>query len=119
MRTLFVDDEPWMMKMFQAECKEIPLIELIGAFDSPLEALRFAQKNSIELAFLDVGMPKMNGIELGKRLRELFPELVLVYISAYDDTAARIPNDGRCFYLPKPYRRDDVMEVLKRAKLVD
>lgn len=57
MRTIVVDDEPWLLKRFAMECESLQDVQLLGGFRSPLKALEFARSNRIDLAFLDVDMP--------------------------------------------------------------
>ena len=67
-KTILVDDELWAMDKFEIEAAAIPDIEIVGKFDRSDEALRFAEKNRVDFALLDVEMPGMNGLELGLSL---------------------------------------------------
>lgn len=73
MRTIVVDDELWMLKHFEMECEHLPDVQLLSSFRSPISALEFARTNRVELAFLDVEMPEMTGLQLAGKLREILP----------------------------------------------
>ena len=64
MKTIVVDDEPIMLTSFLVLSEGIEDIDIIGQFSRTDEALEFAEENQVELAFLDVRMPGMTGIEL-------------------------------------------------------
>lgn len=92
MRTIFVDDEPWAMRKFQKLCAQIQDIDMIGTFANPREALDFAREHVVDFAVLDIDMPQMSGLTLGKALRALYPEIVLVYVTAHDRSCWRSPS---------------------------
>ncbi len=119
MRTIVVDDEPWMLKRFSIECEGIPDVQLLGSFKSPLQALEFAKENRVELAFLDVEMPGMNGLELAAKLREITPELIVIFISAYESYMAEaFKSQTADYYIMKPYDHGDVESAVNRARLL-
>ena len=119
MRTIVVDDEPWMLKRFAIECEGIPDVQLLGSFKSPLKALEFAKENPVELAFLDVEMPGMNGLALAGKLRELYPELIVIFVSAYESYMAEaFKSKAADYYIMKPYDTGDVEAAIDRARLL-
>ncbi len=83
LRTILVDDEPWCMEQFEMECTDTN-IELLGKFESAKEALGYVGEHGVDLAFLDVEMPEMSGIILGKKLRKIRPDIIVIYISGYE-----------------------------------
>ncbi len=85
MRAIIVDDEPIMLRSFMRLSSGIPNLNVIAQFGSGEEAIFFVEKNAVELAILDIRMPVMNGIELAVKLREIRPNLLIVFISAYDE----------------------------------
>lgn len=109
MRCIAVDDEPMMLKKFERISHDIQDLELIGVFRDPLEAEDFAKKEKPELAFLDIGMPVINGIELAKRLREINSEILIVFLTAYDEYLRESNLIGADYYILKPYTKE-VME---------
>ena len=118
MKTILVDDELWAMDKFEIEAEFIPDIEIVGKFDRADEALRFAETNRVDFALLDIEMPGMNGLELGKALRERYPEIVIIFVSGYDRYVLDALHCGADYYITKPYSSDQVTSALKRAKLL-
>lgn len=85
MRAIVVDDEPLMLRKFERFSAEIRDVHLEGQFESAAKALSFATDHTFEVAFLDVAMPGMSGIELAKELRKIRPDVLIVFVSAYDE----------------------------------
>lgn len=78
MKTILIDDEIWAMRQFEVECASVPGIELCGMFESAKKALEYARENLVEFALIDIRMPGMNGIELAKELRALYPKIIIM-----------------------------------------
>jgi two-component system response regulator AlgR len=62
LRTLIVDDEPLAIERLQILSADHPMIEIVGTANDGVEALRIAQTLTPDLIFLDIVMPKMDGI---------------------------------------------------------
>ena len=101
MKAIIVDDEPIMLSSFLRLSKGIPDLEIIGKFQNGEDVLRFADDNRIELAFLDVKMPGMDGIQLAEKLKEKQPDIILVFISAYDEYIREFNRIGLHCFEPK------------------
>lgn len=119
MRTILVDDEPYGLKSFEIECAGMEDIEIVGKFQNPLEALALAKKQRVDLAFLDIEMPEMNGLELSDKLREIYPDIIVIFVSAYDEYMVEAMSKRKAdHFLIKPYTAEDVCGELNRAKLL-
>lgn len=118
MRAILVDDEPLMLKRFARLSQEIPDLHIVGQFESSQEALEYAEANPVELAFLDVAMPIMNGIELAKKLRENRKDILIVFVSAYDEYIWDSNKVGGDYYIIKPYDRETLEMVMDRIRLI-
>ncbi len=119
MRTIVVDDEPWMLRRFAMECENIPDLQLLGSFRSPLKALEFARENRVELAFLDMEMPELNGLQLAGKLREILPGIIIIFVSAYEGYMAEAFRTKTAdYYIMKPYTADDIEGAVDRARLL-
>ena len=102
-RIVLVDDCECSRELLRQYCGEVAGLELTASFADPMEALYYAQDNPFEVAALDVMMPGMNGVELGKRLRELYPGLVLIFVTASKEFAFDAYELEAAGYLLKPY----------------
>ncbi|MDD3186478.1 MAG: response regulator [Anaerostipes sp.] len=119
MKTIIVDDEQIMLRQLGMELRKNSQVELVGSFCLSSKALAYAKEHKVEAAFLDIEMPTMNGIELGKKLKEIYPDIIIVYVTGYSDYVKEavldVKSDG---YLLKPYSEEDIKEVLRKALLL-
>ena len=118
MRAMIVDDEQIMLRSFMRLSKGIENLDVIAQFESPEEALVFAQENLVELAFLDIKMPGMNGIDLAVRLREICPSILIVFISAYDEYIRDSNLIGGDYYIVKPYKRETIEMMMQKMQIL-
>ena len=118
MKIIIVDDELWSVEQFKIECEKIDDLSLIGYFDNPYDAIDFSKRNKVEVALLDIEMPGMNGIQLAKELRKIYPEIIIVFISAYNNYLEEFIKVHADYYLLKPYTKEDIEDIFKRARLL-
>ena len=116
MKTILVDDEPLNLRSFQRECEKQIEFEIVGSFDVSMNALKYAKNHQVDLAFLDIEMPDLNGLELGKKLRELYPDILLIYVTAHGDKALDAMKQKADYFITKPYNLDDITDVFCRIK---
>lgn len=118
MKTILVDDEPIMLSSFTRISKDIQGLNIVGKFQYPQEALAYAQENPVELAILDIAMPGMSGLELAEKLRENYPQLLIVFITAYDEYVQKSNEINADYYIVKPYKRETIEQMVKRMLLL-
>ena len=117
MKTILVDDELWMLQQFREECSGLSDIEIVGEFSFAEDALAFAENNLVEFALLDIEMPGMNGVELAKELRRLYPEVIIVFVTGHKEYLSDFIDMKADYYVLKPYGEKEVRDVLQRAVL--
>lgn len=118
MRTILVDDEPWMLVQFNNECSRIKDIELVGHFTTGEDALAFAKESRVDFALLDIQLPGMSGIELAGELRKLYPGVIIVFVSAYSEYLKDFIDMKADYYVLKPYNKKDVEDIIERVRLL-
>ena len=113
MKVLLVDDEKLQLTRLQESVKLVlPTGELL-AFTNPVAALEAAKKEQIDIAFLDIEMPKLNGIQLAKNLKGLNPKINIIFVTAYDSfalDAIRIKASG---FITKPVNEAKIVEEIE------
>ncbi|MBR3555048.1 MAG: response regulator [Oscillospiraceae bacterium] len=118
MRTIVVDDERLLLKRFLRLCEGIPDLHVVGQFESAAEALEYVKANPVELAFLDIEIPITDGIELAKQLRDIRPDILIVFVTAYDKYIWDSNQIGGDYYVIKPYTRETLEMVMDRIRLI-
>jgi len=97
---------------------ELNITEIIEASNGE-EGLRLFESHRPDVVLLDINMPKMNGLEFARKIKELNPNVKIAVITGYDyyDYAVTALKTGIDDYVLKPVSKNDVFEVL--SKLVD
>ena len=112
MRMLCVDDEPLMLQMLEAAVKEAKPDADIGAFEYPDELLEDAKKNGCDIAFLDIHMSGMTGVQLAGELKRVNPKMNIIFVTGYSEytgDAMRLHASG---YIMKPVTVEAVKSEL-------
>ncbi|MBQ9279281.1 MAG: response regulator [Lachnospiraceae bacterium] len=95
--------------------KVLPTASITG-FIKPSSAIKFAESNRIALAFLDIEMGKMNGLNLCRKLLEINPRTNVVFLTSYMEYSFNAWDTGACGFLMKPLSRKDVEKQLTRLR---
>ena len=99
---LAVDDENLQLNKLVDTLKAAdPRCEVLS-FNNPLVALEAVKQVKIDVAFLDIEMGGMNGVELGKRLKHLNPNINIIFVTGYDQYAIDAYSMHASGYLTKP-----------------
>ncbi|MFO0495694.1 MAG: LytR/AlgR family response regulator transcription factor [Flavobacteriia bacterium] len=99
MKSIIIDDDAVVRELLAQYIEETPELKLGGQFSTVKEALHFLTKEKVDLIFLDVEMPEMNGIDF---LEEFKPDAEIVLISSNDKYAVNGFNLEVSDYLLKP-----------------
>ncbi|MCR5273522.1 MAG: response regulator [Lachnospiraceae bacterium] len=113
MKVVCVDDEQLSLDLIMDNCRRIKEIDKIKGFDDSLEALEYVNTHKVDVAFLDIDMPLMDGITLGKKMREKWPKLNVIMTTAYSNYALDAFDNDCSGYLIKPITADAIEHQLK------
>ena len=91
--------------------------EIAGCFTDPQEALAKLRVERIDLLITDVSMPVIDGLTLMKKAKNLYPDLKVIVVSAYDnfDYVKTALRNGAENYLLKPLNQDELIETLQKT----
>ncbi len=112
-KIIAVDDELLALKRFEYIIRNEKRVELVATFSDPLEALEYVKNNTVDLAFLDIEMPSLNGLELAERLLEVDPYISIVFITAFDQYALQAFQAHAIGYLLKPLSSEDFADQIQ------
>lgn len=88
-------------------------LHLEKEFENPIDALKYIEANEIDVVFLDINMPELDGMTLGKIIHRLNKNIKLVFISAYKDFAVEAFEIKAFDYILKPYSEERIINLLE------
>ncbi|NTV91313.1 MAG: response regulator, partial [Clostridiales bacterium] len=122
-RIIAVDDEKIALERFERIIAGEERVRLVGKFHQPDDAVEFVKNNPVDIAFLDIEMPGMDGLELSKKLSAGNPGMETIFITAYDSYALRAFQAHAVGYLLKPVDITDITgqidNLIKKMRLVN
>ena len=108
MKVLLVDDEDLQLLRLEESVKNVLLKGEILSFNNPIDALEAAKKVKIDIAFLDIEMPEINGLALAKSLKSINPQVNIIFVTAYDNFALDAMKMHASGYISKPVNEEKV-----------
>ncbi|WEK36834.1 MAG: response regulator transcription factor [Candidatus Pseudobacter hemicellulosilyticus] len=109
---LIIDDEPPAREILRRYVEEVPTLQLAGECSNAIQAISFLQRQQVELLFLDIRMPQLDGISFLKTLKHP-PKVILT--TAYSEYALEGYELDVVDYLVKPIRFDRFLKAVNKA----
>jgi DNA-binding LytR/AlgR family response regulator len=111
-----VDDEPLALGLVSAFIEQTPFLNLVGRFSSAVDALRAIHAQKIDVAFLDIQMPDLNGIELARVLdNSKGNKPRIIFTTAYNQFALEGYRVDALDYLLKPFNYEEFLHAANKA----
>src|SRR5689334_8561723 len=117
---IVVDDDEMAMSLICDFINKTPFLNLLSYYNNPLNALSALGNNDLQLIFLDVNMPGMNGIELAQIIngQKKTPRPHIIFVSGYERYAIHGYKVNAIDYLLKPLEYEDFARAALKAKLI-
>ena len=109
---VIVDDEPMAREIIASFVKKTPSLELIKTCKNATEAINFIETNKVDLFFLDINMPEVNGLSLAKIIGK---KAKIIFTTAYRDYAVDGFNLNAVDYLLKPIAFERFFESVQKV----
>lgn len=119
-----VDDEPLararLLRLLQAQS-----VNVVAQGETGLDAVNIVQNESVDVLFIDINMPLMNGLEAVEKIAAISqdkPDMrmpAIVFCTAYDEYAVKAFQTNAIAYLLKPFGAEDVSAALTKATQVN
>jgi DNA-binding LytR/AlgR family response regulator len=113
MKCIIIDDEPLAREGMQMHVNNMPQLQLMGSFSNPLDAALLLQQGSIDLVFLDINMPEMNGLDF---VKTFVHTPMIVFATAYPQYALDSYELDTVDYLLKPIRFERFVKAVNKAQ---
>ncbi len=114
MKTIIIDDEQdccdVLATLLERYCQEVTILDVCTSAEDGLNAL---MKNKVDLVFLDIKMPHMNGFELLERLHPF--DFSVIFTTSYDQYAIKAIRYRALDYLLKPVDKDELQVAVRKA----
>jgi two-component system, LytTR family, response regulator LytT len=112
-RCIAIDDEPLALTQIAGYINKTPFLELVGQYASALQAIGVMGNTSIDLMFVDINMPDLNGLDF---VRTLESPPKIVFVTAYSEYALEGFRVDALDYLLKPISYVDFLKSANKAK---
>lgn len=112
LKCAIVDDEPLALGLLKSYVKKTPVLELNGAYSSAIEAMKMLPDNPVDLLFLDIQMPELNGLEFSHMVPE---DTRIVFTTAFGQYALDGYKVNALDYLLKPISYTDFLQSVNKA----
>lgn len=114
MKCLIIEDELPAQHILQNYILKIPDLELVGSYQSALEANSTLQKNKIDVLFLDINLPDISGIQYIKTLSN--PPAIIITTAYHEHAVESFELETICDYLVKPFSFERFLKSLNKNK---
>lgn len=114
MNCIAIDDEPLALQLIQKYTDRLPDVQLLATFTDALLAKEFLNENTIDLIFLDIQMPDINGIQFYKELNK--KPAAVIFTTAYSQFAVEGFNLNADDYLVKPFEFERFTTAINRVQ---
>jgi len=112
-KCLITDDEPIARQIVRNYCQQLDFLEVVGECENAMETLAFLRGKSVDVMFLDINMPVLNGLSLLKTLTQK-PKIVLT--TAYKDYAIDAFELEVTDYLLKPFSFERFLKAIQKIQ---
>ncbi len=107
-----IDDEPLALSLLESYVNKTPFLKLIGKYSSAMQAMKELPTNEIDLLFLDIQMPELNGLEFSQMVD---PNTRIVFTTAFGQYALDGYKVNALDYLLKPISYIDFLQASNKA----
>ncbi len=113
MKILLVDDEELqLIRITNAAKKALPEDSEFYTYTNPVLAYEENLNTKFDIAFLDIEMPQINGIQLAKKIKKVNPLVNVIFVTAYDDYALEAYRIHASGYITKPVNESKIKDEI-------
>ena len=113
-KIFIVDDHPMVIEGFKALLKQNNDIIVVGTAKNAFDAFAFIKTNEVDIAFLDINLPDISGIELCKKIKSEFPKIQCLALSTFNDRSyvSKMIENGASGYLLKNSSKEEIFQAI-------
>lgn len=118
MKAIIVEDEFPAREELKYFINNFSKIDIINEFDNGLDVLKFIQSNEIDIIFLDINIPLLDGMLLAKTINQFKIKPYIVFITAYKEYAVDAFELEAFDYILKPYSDERIISMLNKIEKI-
>lgn len=116
MKAIIIEDEFPAREELKYFIEKFSKIKLEKIFDDSIKALKYLEENQVEIIFMDIQMPNLDGMSLAKIISKLDKKTKIIFISAYKEYAIEAFEISAFDYILKPYSEERIISTLKKLE---
>lgn len=113
MKCIAIDDEPKALEVIKSHVSKIDYLNLLNVFTDPFKAINFIESTPVDLIFLDINMPDIDGIKFLKHLKN---KTLIIFTTAHSEYAIQSYEVEAIDYLLKPFDFSRFLTAVNKAK---
>ncbi|WP_162051686.1 LytR/AlgR family response regulator transcription factor [Pontibacter pamirensis] len=113
MKAIAIDDEPMALEVVRSHAAKVPFLELAACFTDAFKAMEYLQHEAVDLLFLDIKMPDINGLEFVTSLQK---KPLVIFTTAYSEHAVTSFELDAVDYLLKPFALVRFLKACNKAQ---
>ncbi|RDV15161.1 DNA-binding response regulator [Pontibacter diazotrophicus] len=113
MKAIAIDDEPMALEVVRSHAAKVPFLELEACFTDAFKAMEYLQNEAVDLLFLDIKMPDINGLEFVTSLQK---KPLVIFTTAYSEHAVTSFELDAIDYLLKPFALARFLKACNKAQ---
>ncbi len=116
MKVIIVEDEILAQQELSWLIKEHSQMEIVGTFDDGLDVLKYLQHNKVDVLFLDINIPSLDGVLLAQNISQFAHKPFIVFITAWKEHAVEAFELEAFDYILKPYQESRIISMLQKLE---
>ena len=114
-KIFIVDDHPMVIEGFKALLNQNTDINVVGSAENAYQAIDFLKNNEVDIAFLDINLPDISGIDLCKKIKTEFPSVQCLALSTFNDRnyVSKMIENGASGYLLKNSSKEEIIQAIE------
>lgn len=116
-KILIVDDHPLVLEGFKSLLSHYEALTVVGTASNAQDAITFLRKNEVDIAFLDINLPDISGIDLCKKIKDEFPKIKSLALSTFSERSyiSRMIQNGAMGYLLKSSSNEEILAAINQV----
>jgi DNA-binding NarL/FixJ family response regulator len=117
-KILIVDDNTLVLEGLKSLLADTEGVQVVGTASNAIDAITFLKNNEVDIAFLDINLPDISGIDLCKKVKDQFPDVKTLALSTFNERAyvSRMIQNGASGYLIKSSGKEDILEAIEQVQ---